>query len=453
MVTGKVHKRLVSAKKPNTIVPGDVPVKLVKEFTPELAKPATLIFNTITSTCEYPRQWVIEHQLAIPKVYPPQSVDDLRNISSTSFLSKVFESFIGEWLFPYIEPYLDPGQCGGLKGSSISHYLVKLLHFIHSYLDKNDPYAVLLVMVDLEKAFNRVSHQLVIEDLAAMHVPRWLLLILISYLTDRSMFMRYRDAVSSIRALPGSSPQGTFLGVLLFIIVFNGALLRPSVPRPDSLNLKYIDDLSLLQAIKLRDALVNDNTVRQFPLTKAESHGLMLPANNNPLQKSLSELKTFTDKKFMKIKESKTKIMKFSFSHQYDFPTEVQVEGFSSQLEEIQQTKLLGVMISSDLKWSGNTEYICKKAYKRIWILRRLRTLGVSPSFILDVYIKEIRSVLELAVPAWHSGLTRKQSVLIERVQKVRIILGDFSIGYRAALSTLGLESLETRRVKFAKLL
>ena len=45
-----------------------------------------------------------------------------------------------------------------------------------------------------------------------------------------------------------------------------------------------------------------------------------------------------------------------------------------------------------------------------------MKILNVKPYIILDVYTKEIRSVLELAVPAWYSGLTRKQSATIERV-------------------------------------
>ena len=173
----------MSSKKPNSIIPWDLPVKLVREFTPELAKPVTSIYNRITQTGEYPRQWVVEYQVCIPKVSPPLSEDDLRNIASTAYFSKQYESFIGDWILPYLEPFIDPGQCGGLKGSSITHYLVKLLNFIHIKLDKKEPHAVLLGMIDLEIAFNRVSHQLVIQDLADMKVPGWLLLILISYLT------------------------------------------------------------------------------------------------------------------------------------------------------------------------------------------------------------------------------------------------------------------------------
>ena len=62
-----------------------------------------------------------------------------------------------------------------------------------------------------------------------------------------------------------------------------------------------------------------------------------------------------------------------------------------------------------------------------MWTLRRMKILYADPY----VYTKEIRSVLELAVPVWHSGLTQKQSATNERVQKVAvsIILSDHKTG------------------------
>ena len=148
------------------------------------------------------------------------------------FFSKVYESFLSDWLLPIVQPYLDPANCGGLKGTSISHYLIRLLHFIHGTVDKASPHAVVMALVDLSKAFNRVDHTLVIEDLHDMKVPGWLLKILISYLTERSMVLKFRGEVSSSRSLPGSAPQGVFLGCFFFMIKFNGALLRPELPRP-----------------------------------------------------------------------------------------------------------------------------------------------------------------------------------------------------------------------------
>ena len=95
----QVYEKLRKSKKPNSQVPGDLPVKLIKEFLPELSKPITQIYNKITQTAQYPRQWVVEYQLAIPKVSPPLTEDDLRNIASTAYLSKQYESFLGDWLF------------------------------------------------------------------------------------------------------------------------------------------------------------------------------------------------------------------------------------------------------------------------------------------------------------------------------------------------------------------
>ena len=451
----QVYKKLMSSKKPNSLVPGDLPVKLVKEFTPELAKPVATIYNRITQTAEYPRQWVVEYQLCIPKVKTPLSEDDLRNLASTAYLSKQYESFIGDWTLTYLEPFIDPGHCGGLKGSSITHYLVRLLNFVHLNLDKNQPHAVLLALVDLEKAFNRVSHQLVIQDLADMKVPGWLLLILISYLTERSMFMRYSGSTSSMKLLPGSSPQGAFLGILLFIIIFNGALLRPRIPRPDALCIKYIDDLSSLTSINLKSALLPDPVTRPEPLNYNERTKQILPLYNNKLQGMLDELKQFATKKLLRIKEKKTNVFKFNFSRIYDFPPELNIEGFTEKLKVIKETKLLGVMLSDDLKWASNTDYMVKNGFKRMWKLRRMKVLEVEPLILLDVYTKEIRSVLELAVPAWHSGLTIKQAADIERVQRVavNIILGDRKQGdrnfcYDMALVILNIEPLSARREK-----
>ena len=92
-------------------------------------------------------------------------MEDLRNISGTPFFSKQYESFLSDWLLPFVDPYLDPGQCGGLKRSSTSHYLKKLLHYIQFNLDCPDAHAILMACVDMSKALNRVSHQRVIATL------------------------------------------------------------------------------------------------------------------------------------------------------------------------------------------------------------------------------------------------------------------------------------------------
>ena len=44
---------------------------------------------------------------------------------------------------------------GGKKGSSMSHYMVEFVNYILYNQDLNIPHAVLAVMVDFSKPFNR----------------------------------------------------------------------------------------------------------------------------------------------------------------------------------------------------------------------------------------------------------------------------------------------------------
>ena len=181
----------------------------------------------------------------------------------------MYESFVGGWLLPIIHP----GQCG-LKGFSVTHYLIKLLHFVHSAWDVRRPQAVLAACVDLSKAFNRVDHSLIIQDLYDMHTPPWLLLILISYLSNRSMLLTYNGAQSSIKLLPGGGPQGAYLGGIVFVVKYNGAFLRPPIPRnilgpvtkEKSESVKYIDDGTVAVTVDLKTCLEPDPVERARPL-------------------------------------------------------------------------------------------------------------------------------------------------------------------------------------------
>ena len=205
----------------------------------------------------------------------------------------------------------------------------------------------------------------------------------------------------------------------------------------------------------LKKVLVRDPEQRPLPLTFEERFQMIIPENNE-MQMDLDLLHEFAVDKQLIVKEKKTQIMKINFSRSLDFPVELRMNGFKNNIEVITETKLLGIVISNNLKWDANTEYLCKKAYKKLWVLRRLKALKVDPSFILEVYTKEVRSVLELAVPAWHSGISKKLAIDIERVQKVAVgvILGK-SLPYSVALAQLKLDPLYVRREalcrKFAK--
>ena len=452
-----VYRKIKHAKKPHSSVGCDIPRKLVTEFSFEYAKPAAKIFNSIIKTSHYPRQWVVEEQIPIPKTSSSmvEDEDEVRNISKTPFLSKVMESIMLGWMLPLVESYWDPMQCGGLRGSSISHYLVRLLDFIHAEVDKQQPHAVILDALDLSKAFNRGSHSLVLEDLHAMHVPNWLLAMVASYLQGRSMVIKYRGATSSGRALPGGFGQGTSLGGFLFLIKFNGACLRPPVPRQisgnRSIQVKFVDDASQVASVNMKVSLKPDTEDRPRPLQYHERTSMILPIEENILQHQVDNFLSFIADNKLVANTRKCKAMKFNFSKKHDFPLEITMG--QDTLEEVNQLKLLGVIITSDLKWQMNTEYIVRKAMSKIWILRRMKQLGVGQATLADYWAKEGRSRLELAVPVWHSGLSVRQTAAIERCQRVAVAAIGLSgwRDYDASLARLGLCRLAARREKLCR--
>ena len=124
-----------------------------------------------------------------------------------------------------------------------------------------------------------------------------------------------------------------------------------------------------------------------------------------------------------------------------------------TDIELVEETKLLGLVITSDLKFNKNTEYIVKRAFKRIWMLKRLKNHGASDDQLIDVYVKQIRSVLELAVPAWHSSLILADKLSIERVQKaaLQVIFGLNYSSYSSALEAANLLTLDARRENLCK--
>ena len=151
----------------------------------------------------------------------------------------------------------------------------------------------------------------------------------------------------------------------------------------------------------------------------------------------------------MKINKEKTKVMKFNMRKKYDFPVRLSLEN-NEYLEVVDNCKLLGTIISSDLKWEKNTKNLIKKTMSSMWMLRRLKNQGLSIEEMLEVYCLEIRSKLELACPLWHSAITLKEKNDIERIRKIafHIILGRRYSTYQQALDTLGQDTLELRRQK-----
>ena len=108
--------------------------------------------------------------------------------------------------------------------------------------------------------------------------------------------------------------------------------------------------------------------------------------------------------------------------------------------------KLLGVHVSTDLKWTQHVNAISAKATSRIYFLKQLKRTGAQRSDLMHFCTAIVRPVLGYASPVWHLSLTIAQTEMLESLQKraMRIIYDDGD--YELLLILAQIESLETRR-------
>ena len=410
-------------------------------------------------------QWKIEYTTPIGKIPNPEDEDDLRPISLTPFFSKVMEHFVVTWLMEIIGEKIDFRQYGGIKGNSISHYLIELLNFILFNQDKTEPTALLACLIDFSKVLNRQNHNLLVTKLSDMGVPSWLLRLVIAFLKDRSMVIRYKGASSKQLPLPEGGPQGTLLGLLLFLVLVNdvgfdnqmnevGEVItsKRRLKELNEIHLKYVDDLTIAETINMKEQLgYKPPEHRPLPDNFHARTGHYLTPQKSRVYNQLLKTKEYATENEMKLNTKKTKLILFNPGWARDFIPEFSVDG--SEIEVVEEIKLLGVVLSNDLSWSANIDYMTKRCNKKLWIIRRLKKIGVDREDLKDIYIKQIRSILEFAVPVWHPSLKGEQRLELERIQKsaLHIILTDDYRSYRTALKTMNMESLFTRRQRLCK--
>ena len=69
----------------------------------------------------------------------------------------------------------------------------------------------------------------------------------------------------------------------------------------------------------------------------------------------------------LKVNTEKTRVALFN-KYKYDFQPHLTTDGVT-QLEVVEEFRLLGMIFKSNLSWEANTNHMCQKGYSRIWML------------------------------------------------------------------------------------
>ena len=405
---------------------GDFPRKILQEFCVELAFPFSDITNCSLKSGIFPEAYKISEIIPIPKENPPRALKDLRPISKTPVGGKIIEKRIMyELEMDTKETLNDPTQYGNAKGSSTTHYLIKMTDEAYSSTDVGK--ATTAITIDYSKAFDLVDHNILIDKLVKLGVRAKIIKLIISFLSDRSHYTKIGDKISNIIKITCGVPQGTISGPRLFTILINGVKCNLVS------SYKFVDDKTLAYSYSGDPSEFLKNVL------------------------DIEIVKTLQDK--MKINESKCNIINFNFSQNNKITQGLSLNG--DLIRICDKITLLGVIISEDLRWSDNTKNICKKVNKKFFLLSKLKQFGLTKEELLTAWNVMLRPITEYAAPLWHSGITAAESNKLENLQKraIGFILGTkykdhkrfYKVNgeeknYEEALDYLNLTTLKERR-------
>ena len=245
-----------------------LPHWILKECAVQLYPIVTHLFNLTLKTAQIPASWKHSIVTPKPKVNPPQSLNDLRPISVTPILSRVFERlFVKHHFYPSIPANILTDQFAFRPTGSTTAALIFNYHHITRLLSSNS--YVRCLLVDFSKAFDTVPHSTLFDKLESQGCPQYVINWLASYLTDRTLSLATSGGLSPPVPITRSIIQGSGIGPTSFIAYI--ADLKPL----SSTNIysKYADDLTIL-CPELSPVTISDELERVQ--SWAETNGLLI---------------------------------------------------------------------------------------------------------------------------------------------------------------------------------
>lgn len=368
----------------------DIPPKVLKIAASQIAPSVCRLINLCLETGIFPREWKRAKVTPIYKAGPVDDPGNYRPVSVLSALSKIAEKHIYKHLYAHLQPMLYNAQSGFRQSFSCETALTRLLDMWTRNMDDNKLNGV--VLLDLRKAFDLISHKTLMIKLQQYKIGPSSLKLFDSYLVDRVQQVAFKGSTSSALTVKSGVPQGSILGPLFFIL--------------------YINDLPLQLGHSTIDMYADDSTV-----TVA---GNTVSLIEDTLNNELEIVSDWCTQNKMALNIDKTKSMLITTSRKrLHLGEELKVTVNGQELENVQHEKLLGVVIDNDLTFKHHVDKVCGKVSRATALLRRIKHY-LNTDTRRKFYMAYIQPHVDYCITIWgpssHTPRVRKLQNIAMRV-------------------------------------
>ena len=310
-----------------------------------------------------------------------------------------------------------------------------LVYLVHNWYQNMDSTGkvVRVSLLDFRKDLIKdlINHNILLENFMDIGVRPSLIRWFATYLQGRRQMCTFRNQKSECKGLKGGIPQGSILRPLAFIIKINQLANVVKTPSDDHNAGSSQEDIVIF---------MDDTTLSE--VIDVTNHVSGNSIGNS--QSTVNDITRFTEKEQMELNAKKCNEVIVDFRKNKTVIPPVCIG--QRPMSRVKTFKLLGLWMNDNLNWETNTEYIIKKATKRLYFLKVLKSYGAPKNDLKIFYCCVIRSTLEYAAQVWYGNLTQAQRIDIERVQKraLRIIVPEYE--YNRALQECALKTLQQRR-------